>query len=337
MNDSSLQIPIIERVKRAINIDTDIDVYSLYEQLNKHIINSHPDKYSEDNLKKQAEEKFKELQALKSEFNIYLEEQRLNSKITIFQNQDESKLELINSKTNIELENINLNNKIEEQRIRIINLENERDSYKKQLNDCQENYKKRISEELNYSRKNIQTIYKPRIFSNIVGTATSLGSLSLLLPQVKDILSNIGINIFFSSIVLISISVFWVLSHLRNNMAIKLTEDITSKIFSDPDINHLLNIKKKYNSYRKSFFTEKDVYNIVNDLMSKKWIYLFFIDRINKLKRDIVENIILEFEYKGLIVGTSNSGLEKEFIVEEIDGIHYTQVYTENNNDIEPF
>ena len=337
MNDNSLQTSIIERVKKVLDINTEIEECQLYKLLHDTMINSHPDKFTDEKIKNQAEEKFKQLQNLKKEFDKYLEQQRLNRQVAIFHSQDDEKLVLIKNNSDKDLEIINLNSKIKELSIKIANLENEIDSYKKQLKNCQENYNKRISEELNYSRKNIQTIYKPKRLSNIVGSVTSLGSLSLLLPQVKEILSSIGINIFFSSIVLISISVFWVLSHLRNNMAIKLTEDITSKIFSDPDINHLLNIKKKYNSYGKSFFTEKDVYSIVNDLMSKKWISLFFVDKINILRRDIVENIILEFEYKGLIVGTSSSGLEKEFIVEGIDKIHYNQVYTENNNDIEAF
>lgn len=337
MDDSSLQISIIERVKKVIDINTDIDEYQLYKLLHETMISCHPDKFTDENIKNQAEEKFKQLQNLKAEFDEYLEQQRLNRQVAISHSQDEEKLALIKTNSDKDLEIINLKSKIKELCVKIDNLDNEVDSCKKQLKDCQDNYDKRISEELNYSRENIRALYKPKIFGNIVGAASSLASLSLLLPQVKIILNDIGISLILSSVILISISVFWLLSHFRKNIAVKLTDNIISKIFSDYDINRLLNTKTRYNSYGKAYFTEKDVYNIVNCLMSRRWIKLLFVDNISKLRRDIVESILLEFEYKKLILGTRNNGLEKEFIIDGIERVHIGRTYTSNDNDIEPF
>lgn len=337
MSIDSLQLSIVEKVKSAVNCNSDIDEYKLYELLTKEIINNHPDKYINEEIKKQAEEKFKQLNELKSEFDIYIEQQRLNRQLAIHTNFNEEKLELVKSSSDKDLEILRLNSEVNKYIREIDNLKAEIEYYKRHLKECQDNYDKRISEELNYSRENIRALYKPKIFGNIVGTASSLASLSLLLPQVKIILNDIGISLILSSVILISISVFWLLSHFRKNIAVKLTDNIISKIFSDDDINRLLNTKTRYNSYGKAYFTEKDVYNIVNCLMSRRWIKLLFVDNISKLRRDIVESILLEFEYKKLILGTRNNGLEKEFIIDGIERVHIGRTYTSNDNNIEPF
>lgn len=81
MHANSLQLSIVEKVKSAVNCNSDIDEYKLYEFLVKEIINSHPDKYTNEESKKLAEEKFKQLNELKHEFDIYLEQQRLNGQV----------------------------------------------------------------------------------------------------------------------------------------------------------------------------------------------------------------------------------------------------------------
>ena len=61
MSIDSLQLSIVEKVKYAVNCNSDIDEYKLLELLTKNIINTHPDKFTDENVKKQAEEKFKQL------------------------------------------------------------------------------------------------------------------------------------------------------------------------------------------------------------------------------------------------------------------------------------
>lgn len=53
--------------------------------------------------------------------------------------------------------------------------------------------------------------------------------------------------------------------------------------------------------------------------MLKIWMKIFFFGNFDKLKREIVESIILEFEAKKLIIGHRNNGLEKEFIIERVE------------------
>ena len=334
MNANSIQISIVERVKKAIDINYDIDEYKLYELLTKEIINSHPDKYINADNKKQAEEKFKQLNEIKSEFDIYLEQQRLNRQLAIRTNLDEEKLELFKSSSDKELEILRLNGLIKGQIKEIDNLKKEIEDYQIKLKESQNNYDKRISKELNYSKESISSLYKPRTLSNVFGTATSLGSLSLLLPQVKDLLNNIGFSVFISSFILSSLSIIWILAHFRRFVAIKLSDNIISQIFSNPDINNLFKIKQ---NFRKAYFTEREIYNIINNQMSRIWMKIFFFGNFDKLKREIVESIILEFEAKKLIIGHRNNGLEKEFIVEQVEHIRYDYTYVKSENDGEPF
>lgn len=325
MSIDSLQLSIVEKVKYAINCNSDIDEYKLLELLTKSIINNHPDKYINEENKKQAEEKFKQLNELKSEFDNYLEQQRLNRQVII--HQDEEKLELIKLSSDKDLEILRLNGLIKKQIKEI-------EDYQLKLKESQNNYNKRISEELNYSKESISSLYKPRTLSNVVGTATSLGSLSLLLPQVKDLLSNIEFSVFLSSFILSSFSIIWILAHFRRFIAIKLSDNIISQIFSNPDINNLFKIK---HNFRKAYFTEREIYNIINNQMSRIWMKIFFFGNFDKLKREIVESIILEFEAKKLIIGHRNNGLEKEFIVEQVEHIRYDYTYVNSENDVEPF
>lgn len=295
MNSDFLQLSIVEKVKSAVNCNSDIDEYKLYELLANEIINSHPDKYTIEENKKLAEEKFKQLNELKHEFDIYLEQQRLNRQVAILPNLDEEKIELIKSSSDKDFEILRLNCKVNKHLKEIDNLKAEIEDYKRNLKECQDNYNKRISEELNYSRENISSLYRPKIVGNIIGTTTSIASLSLLLPQVQNILNDIGFGIVCSSFILISISVIWLLTHFRRYVAIKLSDNIVSKIFSDKDINNLFKIKYYY---RIAYFTGNDVYKIVNDQMSNKWMKIFFFGNYNILKKDIVDCIILECEAK---------------------------------------
>lgn len=316
MDVNSLQLSIVEKVKSAVNCNSDIDEYKLYELLTKEIINSHPDKYINEEIKKQAEEKFKQLNELKSEFDIYIEQQRLNRQLAIHTNFNEEKLELVKSSSDKDLEILRLNSEVNKYIREIDNLKAEIEYYKRHLKECQDNYDKRISEEVNYSKESISSLYKPKTLGNVIGTTASVASLSLFLPQVKNILNDVGISILYGSLILIFVSVIWLITHFRRYVAIKLSDNIVSKIFSDTNINKLFNIK---NNYRKTYFTEKDVYHIVSYPMSKKWVKLFFFDNYDILKKDIVDRIILELEAKKLINGHLNNGLEKEFIVERIE------------------
>ena len=152
--------------------------------------------------------------------------------------------------------------------------------------------------------------------------------------KVKDLLNNIGFSVFISSFILSSLSIIWILAHFRRFVAIKLSDNIISQIFSNPDINNLFKIKQ---NFRKAYFTEREIYNIINNQMSRIWMKIFFFGNFDKLKREIVESIILEFEAKKLIIGHRNNGLEKEFIVEQVEHIRYDYTYVNSENDGEPF
>lgn len=285
MSIDSLQLSIVEKVKSAVNCNSNIDEYKLYELLTKEIINSHPDKYINEEIKKQAEEKFKQLNELKSEFDIYIEQQRLNRQLAIHTNFNEEKLELVKSSSDKDLEILRLNSEVNKYIREIDNLKAEIEYYKRHLKECQDNYDKRISEEVNYSKESISPLYKPKTLGNVIGTTASVASLSLFFTQVKNILNDVGISILYGSLILIFVSVIWLITHFRRYVAIKLSDNIISQIFSNTDINNLLKIKLNYS---KAYFTEREIYNIINNQMSKIWMKIFFFGNFDKLKREIV-------------------------------------------------
>lgn len=93
---------IVQKVKDALKIQDDLSSTELYDRLHKYWITQHPDKFIDAGSKKDAEEKFKDLNILLKEFAKYIEEeqqQRNPSEVVLYQKDYESvrfKQQLIN-------------------------------------------------------------------------------------------------------------------------------------------------------------------------------------------------------------------------------------------------
>ena len=74
---SEIEKSILQKVKDKLKINYEIDSINLYHLLNKKRILSHPDKFQNAELKRQATEDFKELNSLLSELHTFIKSENL--------------------------------------------------------------------------------------------------------------------------------------------------------------------------------------------------------------------------------------------------------------------
>jgi hypothetical protein len=74
-----LQKNPIERAKDLLGIRDEIKSPELYKKLREYRNNIHPDRFQEDEQKKQAEEKFNEIQTLLAEVFAYIQREELGA------------------------------------------------------------------------------------------------------------------------------------------------------------------------------------------------------------------------------------------------------------------
>ncbi|MCZ2474835.1 hypothetical protein G9H61_05220 [Aquirufa ecclesiirivi] len=104
---TKLAVSIIQKVKDELHSSEDLNSTELYDLLHKYRSSQHPDKFMDNERKKEAEEKFKRLNSLLLELANLIEQEKLNknpSEIIPFQKDYEivkSKQELINNEETI--------------------------------------------------------------------------------------------------------------------------------------------------------------------------------------------------------------------------------------------
>ena len=88
---------IIQKVKEALDIVDEISDVKLLDELKKCIARNHPDRFTDEDLIKQAEEECKNLNVLYGELKKYIEHKRLADKSLATYNQEEIiRLDFIN-------------------------------------------------------------------------------------------------------------------------------------------------------------------------------------------------------------------------------------------------
>ena len=121
---------IIQEVKDELGISDDIPITKLYNLLHKYRTSQHPDKFTDENLKEVAEEKFKKINSLLNKLSAHIEvekQQKLDNELVIFQND----YEIIDLKQSIvhlekEIEKLKKEIKSNEYLIKRIRKENKR-------------------------------------------------------------------------------------------------------------------------------------------------------------------------------------------------------------------
>ena len=290
---------IVTRVKKELGISDAVDDLALYEFLCKTLIENHPDKFSDREAQKIAEERFKVLSPLRDEFLSYLEMQRASNQLVKTNDSGgASKYESIIKSTSQEIE---LEVELKEKSISL-------DKVRKQYDDL-------IAQSAGIAKENLTDIYKPKKFGNFIGLSATLLTISTFNDKCQSLIASLGVTGKIGNLILIIITVVWLMRLGRNIIVKSFANSIIDKTLMDPDLKVKLHIIKTRGSYPYYYFTESDVVSLVDKQLQKGYLPILFWGAYNTIRRSLVEYLILELEHKHFIERTSNNDLQKIFYI----------------------
>jgi hypothetical protein len=293
---SNIEKNIIQKVKDELQVSEDLSSTELYDLLHKYRSTQHPDKYTDDAMKKIAEEKFKHLNELLLELSKNIEQekqQQLPSEIVLHQKE----YEIV---------------KIKQQ---TVDYEKEIKSLKDNIN-CKEWEIKNLQEEINNLQKekisketqDLIKLYKPSkksIFS--LGITFFLTLIIGVLSKIDEIAGLItkyfSFNIEFLNviilIILIVVPLYYFKKRLDENIIEKVAIKISTPIFINGFMKYLETNRWKEGEKIDSF-TELDIYQYITQQLKDSYgfkysyskVFIYNEISINALKDIFIYNLL---------------------------------------------
>ncbi|RXG20329.1 hypothetical protein DSM02_2500 [Leeuwenhoekiella polynyae] len=329
---TNLELTIIEKIKKELNISDEVSIIELHDKLYKERNLTHPDKVDE-KLKEKAKERFSILNNLLKELKIYIDRHNLksSSSLILFENDYEK----INDRSKIlrlEKDILDLKKVIKKQ-----------EKENKKLKSTLKKIQKDKSQELTDKLKNY---YEPKRSSFLVlGISAFLLILINISVQIQRLsaifLDFLPIKLDYFNLVLIIILGFIFLSLLYKNFKYRKIQNITEELKSPSFITTFCHIyaKEHEDYFETKFFLESSIErSITNRHANKKFknqswhkkdriikrIIEVLEDRIknpigindqkslNYLKDIFIYNLIT----KGYIRFGKSNNLDREFLIE---------------------
>lgn len=301
---------IIEEVKKALNITTEIDNIALLKKLSAEYTSSHPDNFLDKENKEIAEERFKLLGSLRNKLRSYLENQRAKGQLIAYDNShDIAEIETINILTEKDLEILSLKDNISY-------LELTLEITKRELKDKEKVIDDFLHQSTKTSKEEITDIYKPKKRGRILGLGSAIATLSLFIPQVQNIVETMGVGGVIGSSIIVCVTIIWLLQIVRNDFCNNCIQSLIDKILYGDDLVETFNVTFPKERFSKPFFKEKDVVNSIDRYMNFHKYHLLFWGKYNSIRRQIVEYILLELSRKKIIVDMKTHAMQKIFFVE---------------------
>lgn len=309
---------IIQKVKEELNIGEEISDVDLLEKFKLYIAQNHPDKYTDEDLKKEAEEKCKNLNVMYDELKKHIEQKRLRDKALVGYNpEDIVKFDYINAADAKDKE--------------IVQLKNKNSLLEFKLEDANENIRQ-LNEKLDSAlasksddnKQSIKEIYRPRKPMNVAGIAIFVASIGTVIPQCRELLEGLNLPSVFISWFLIGVSSLWILSWLRSLVVEKIIDSVESYILTSPIDKELkLHYRETHNSkdYERCF-TDVDMSEYVRKLLSKRLRKYLIMYDMNKTVRLVTEQILLELDRKKLIKSVESDDFTKIFVLNKANRIY---------------
>jgi hypothetical protein len=308
---------IIQKVKDQLAISDDLSATELYDLLHKYRSSQHPDKYLDENFKKEAEERFKQLNLLLDELGNFIEKEKLQKKpseLILF----EKDFEIIKTKQEIlrfekEIENLRLN-------IQIKDIET--NNLKAEIKNLKTDLARATSDKVDKKTNDLIELYKPTkrsllslgltfLLTIIIGVLTKIDQIALILKKyspLQPIILNTLIFIFLIGIPLMYIKMIYEEHRIEN----------AAKRIKTPKFILGFLIYLKENSLYSSF-TEMDVYNyLTQTLISRRpivrYLYANVISIYNETTIDSLKDIfIFNLLNKRLIAISNADRLDRNF------------------------
>ena len=277
-----LEKNILQKVKDKLRINYEIDTIKLYDLLNKKRINSHPDKFLDSNLKKKANEDFKEFNSLLSELHTFIQSEnskKTSGELIIF----EKEYELINKNQII----IDLEEKIKNLDYSLENKNSEIKALKKALENLKANDLKEKTQELielyKPTSKNLFSLGISIAIALILGIISKVDKVALIIKKYFPFDPKILNIIIFTVLALIILN--YVHKIFEGNLIEKLTQKIKTQAFINKFVI-FLNSKDK-----SDHFTEHNVIEFFEkELSPRNFLSKFIFTNFFSVKNDVAIN-----------------------------------------------
>lgn len=290
---TNITTSILQKVKNELQLNEDLPSTDLYDLLHKHRSNNHPDKFTNDDTKKEAEEKFKEVNVLLKELQIFIEKEKLEKKpseLIIYQKD----FELIKLKQEI----ISLENKNE-------TLTYSNESKQREIERLIKAINKVRNEDLAEKTSDLIKLYKPNnknLFS--LGLSIVLTLIVGVLSKIEDVANIINKYSPFEpktfKYIVFGILIFFILRYCKMIYEGGRIENSAKKIKTPFLINKFVNfLVEKGNDDN---FTEMDVYdflskelvpkNFITKILFSKIFHLYSETTVDSMKDIFIYNLI---------------------------------------------
>lgn len=299
---------IIQKVKDYLNNKTD-NVWELYLHLRNRRNGLHPDRYTDEDAKKRAEDDFKKANSLLSELEAFIQQQNA-ANVPILREENNEMTEFFHLKT-VDAKD----EEIKDLRIRIQLLEHDLKTEKRLNEDLLLKIEDLSKGKVDDIHDEIISIYTPRKALKNIGLIAILTSLLVTFPVVSDFMEKIGADSKVIMLALQVVSVVTLFNWARSWLVNKIVENVEYQILNSSNLNEILNVRETETGYSKKYlFYEADITSHIRKQF-KPLHRLVLFGGIDKTFKILTDDVILQLDRKKLIKNSGAEGLMKYFEV----------------------
>lgn len=307
MNDS-----IIDEVKRALGVDTEESDFRLCQLLKHKIAQTHPDNPNNGDPECVSEEECKKLTELYNRLKKYIDEKESMSKALSVPK--ESEMVLFQYMKDID---------IKEETIKHLQSENAQLDMK--LNDIKQQLKNTINElsqlrntKVEESKKSIDKIFRPQKKYNAIGGSAFIATIAISIPQLKNLLVDIGIPTTAILVITVATTILWVARWIWNYIINGITDSVICEILNSPNLEEKLEVKSTYHNHSSYYyFSFHKLSSYIRCLLSQRGRKLFTVWKRERLVKSLTDHLVLELFNRGIIKDKKTNKLDVEFLIEK--------------------
>ena len=207
----------------------------------------------------------------------------------------------------------------------IKHLESENAKLEEKLNDIEQQLKNSLNElsqlrntKVEESRKSIDKIFRPKKKHNAIGGSALIATIAISIPQLKNLLAEIGIPTTIILVITVSTTILWVAQWIWNYVTNEITDSIICEVLNTPNLEEALCVQSTYGNHCIChYFTIHSLSEYIRRLLIKKGRRLFTAWNREKLVQSLTDHLVLELFNRDIIKDKKTQKLEVRFIVEK--------------------
>ncbi len=302
---------IIEEVKKALCINTDESDVRLCQLLKLKIKQTHPDNQNNNDSGCESEDECKKLTELYTRLKKYIEEKTMSTALSV---PKESEMVLFQYMKDID---------IKEETIKHLQSENAQLDMK--LNDIKQQLKNTINElsqlrntKVEESKKSIDKIFRPQKKYNAIGGSAFIATIAISIPQLKNLLVDIGIPTTAILVITVATTILWVARWIWNYIINGITDSVICEILNSPNLEEKLEVKSTYHNHSSYYyFSFHKLSSYIRCLLSQRGRKLFTVWKRERLVKSLTDHLVLELFNRGIIKDKKTNKLDVEFLIEK--------------------